>query len=170
MFGALSCWKTVSCSFLWESVFFFNLLYDKYSKTLFLTKKFILIFVVRHPPPFPLNGRHILLWMVFRNLFNINWRTSAKFSYSKVSFERKFLENKPRSYKIFTKCDALHEKRPQVGKTNFIGKWKNRIQVKMNVSSFFLQKLREILFKNISPKYKSWWTEIIFLFLSVSKI
>ncbi len=36
-------------------------------------------------------------------------------------------------------CDAFHEKGSQVGKTNFTGKRKNRIQVKMSVSSFFAE-------------------------------
>ncbi len=41
-------------------------------------------------PPSPQNG-NVIPQVVFFNFFNINWRTSARFSCSKVySFERKF--------------------------------------------------------------------------------
>ncbi len=60
----------------------------KIFKTLFLKKKFFLIFVARQPLPFKMvMPSH----KCFSQFFNINWRTSTRCSFSKVySFERKF--------------------------------------------------------------------------------
>ncbi len=64
-------------------VFFFKLLYEKYLKSHFLQKKFILIFVTK-------NG-HVPPQMVFSNFFNIN-REHLQGFLARNSCERKFFE------------------------------------------------------------------------------
>ncbi len=72
-------------------VFFEKNVKQKLFKTSFFTNNFILIFVTRYP--LSLQNGHVLPQMVFRSFFNVNWRTSVRFSYSKIySFERKFYE------------------------------------------------------------------------------
>ncbi len=81
-------------SYTYWNFFFFFFFFEKscymenMQNLISFIKKFILIFVTRHPflskwnSP-PTNG--------FSQFFNINWRTSVRFSCSKVySFERKF--------------------------------------------------------------------------------
>ncbi len=88
----------------WKKNFFFEKnCYMKQIQNLISYNKVYTDFC-RQTPPSPQND-HILSQMVFRNFFNINWRTSVRCSYSKIySFERKFMENKLHSYKIFAKC------------------------------------------------------------------
>ncbi len=80
-------WKIVMCSknyflrLFWKILLFLKkIVIWKIFKPAFLTKKFILIF------PSPQNG-HVFPKMFFQNFFNINWRTSARFSCSKVHWE-----------------------------------------------------------------------------------
>ncbi len=84
--------KNYFLQLFWKILFFLfllkKLLYEKYSKSHFLQKS--LYWFLLPDTPFPTK------WSfppqrIFRNFFNKNWRTSARFCCSKVySFERKF--------------------------------------------------------------------------------